>query len=340
MNDEPRQKLRELILEHGRSLCTDPRRCEALLKDYCGTYKREIFVLVAALKNRVADDLLKSSASLPPAIVMGRLQQRLEDDLALAADAAHWAVESWALALGFITQSVPVVAKPAQAPLPKPAAVAAPAIPVVSPPDTAKILMAERYRDKVDADEEIYRQRSAAKRAARLAAVQALSVAPAILMAGRYRSNGDGTVTDVTTGLQWMRFSLGQEWRGGCCQGEAAQYQWQEAQDTAKELNLKGGYAGHLDWRLPSKDELLSLVYCSSGQPKIWNDTGRACEGGYETPTIVKQAFPNTPSLWFWSDSLNADYSDLASVVFFYDGYVGAYDQSNSGYVRLVRGGQ
>lgn len=39
MHNEPRQKLRELIIEYGRSLCDDPRRCEALLKDYCGQYK-------------------------------------------------------------------------------------------------------------------------------------------------------------------------------------------------------------------------------------------------------------------------------------------------------------
>ncbi|MEI6871170.1 MAG: hypothetical protein WCL08_02705, partial [Verrucomicrobiota bacterium] len=33
-----------------------------------------------------------------------------------------------------------------------------------------------------------------------------------VLLAGRYRDNGDGTVTDATTSLQWMRCSLGQEW--------------------------------------------------------------------------------------------------------------------------------
>jgi len=54
-----------LIVEYGRSLCDDPRRCEALLKDYCGAHKREIFVLVSALKNRVAADLLTASAGVP-----------------------------------------------------------------------------------------------------------------------------------------------------------------------------------------------------------------------------------------------------------------------------------
>ncbi len=41
------------------------------------------------------------------------------------------------------------------------------------------------------------------------------------LLGGRYRDNGDGTVTDVETGLQWMRCSLGQKWKGSTCVGEA-----------------------------------------------------------------------------------------------------------------------
>ena len=113
MNDLPRQKLRELIIEYGRSLCDDPRRCEALLKDYCGQYKREIFVLVNALKNRVAEELINASASVPPALLLGRLIQRLEDELAFSEAVARWAVETWALALG-----MPVV--PTERPRPAP----------------------------------------------------------------------------------------------------------------------------------------------------------------------------------------------------------------------------
>ena len=129
MNDLPRQKLRELIVQYGRSLCDDPRRCEALLKDYCGQYKREIFVLVNALKNRVAEELINASAGVPPALLLGRLIQRLEDELGLAENAARWAVESWALALGMSVASVerprpapepprPLVAPPASSPSP------------------------------------------------------------------------------------------------------------------------------------------------------------------------------------------------------------------------------
>jgi formylglycine-generating enzyme required for sulfatase activity len=103
MNNEPREKLCELIVEYGRSLCDDPRRCEALLKDYCGQYKREIFVLITAQKNRVADDLIKAPTGVPQVMILARLVKRLEDELAMTAEAAQWAVESWVLALAAVT---------------------------------------------------------------------------------------------------------------------------------------------------------------------------------------------------------------------------------------------
>ena len=254
MNDEPRQKLRALIVEYGRALCNDPRRCEALLKDYCGNHKREIFVLVSALKKKVTVDLLKSSAGLPQEMVMGRLQKRLEDELAMTAEAAHWAVESWALALGFITVPQPVVKVAAQA---KTLRLASKNAHLEWPPHNTEILIASRYMD-----------------------------------------NGDGTVTDVKTGLQWMRFSLGQEWRGGTCVGEAKTYKWMLALNAAVALNHKGGYAGRYDWRLPTKDELLSLVYCSSGKPKTWNDTGRPCEHSKPALRFYSQTVNNVTLIW------------------------------------------
>ena len=103
MNNEPREKLCELIVEYGGSLCDNPRRCEALLKDYCGQYKREIFVLISALKNRVADDLIKAPTGVPQVMILARLVKRLEDELAMTAEAAQWAVESWVLALAAVT---------------------------------------------------------------------------------------------------------------------------------------------------------------------------------------------------------------------------------------------
>ena len=77
----------------------------------------------------------------------------------------------------------------------------------------------------------------------------------------RYRFLGkdQGIVEDTRTKLEWQRCSLGQTWTGATCAGEATKYKWNEAQRIAP--------AG---WRLPTKDELASLVYCSSGQPAYW----------------------------------------------------------------------
>ncbi|MDG4595292.1 MAG: DUF1566 domain-containing protein [Candidatus Contendobacter sp.] len=158
------------------------------------------------------------------------------------------------------------------------------------------------------------------------------------LLADRYKDNGDGTVTDMKTGLQWMRCSLGQTWQGGTCVGEAKKYDWRAALHAAKALNRQGGYAGYRDWRVPAIEGLRTLVYCSSSQPKTWNDTGKSCEGDYERPTIDQSAFPNTQPIWYWSASPYAPYN--AWVVDFYSG--NDYTVSEGSYyaVRMVRGGQ
>jgi hypothetical protein len=105
MNDLPRQKLKEIIIQYGRSLCDEPQRCEGLLRDLCGQYQKEIAVLVGALKERVPADLLASQNSTPPVVFLARLTKKLQDNLGLAEEAARWAVESWALALGVISEA-------------------------------------------------------------------------------------------------------------------------------------------------------------------------------------------------------------------------------------------
>jgi hypothetical protein len=291
MHDLPRQKLCELILEYGRSLCDDPRRCEALLKDYCGEHKREIFVLVNALKNGIASDLLKAQSNgVPETMSLSKVRQRLEDDLAMTAEASQWAVESWTLALGLIVKPTPVA--PRVQPTPS----------TPSPP---------------------------------------ASGVNHTLLSGRYRDHGDGTVTDVKTGLQWMRCSFGQEWKVGSCTGKAIKCTWSAAHQVVDALNRQGGYAGYRDWRLPTKAELQTLIYCSSSKPQSWNDTGQPCKGSFKSPTIDYVTFPNTPCSYVWSDSLCAGNSSSVWYVYFGDGYVGNSGQSYSSvYVRLVRSGQ
>jgi Right handed beta helix region len=105
MNDFPRQKLRDVVARHGHSVINEPRRCEGLLRDYCGAYRREIAVLMSALEERVVADLLAPGKGMPRAALLARLAQRLRDNMAMEEAAARWAVHSWALALGVVSSA-------------------------------------------------------------------------------------------------------------------------------------------------------------------------------------------------------------------------------------------
>lgn len=104
MNDFPRQKLKQILAKYGREICSDARRCENLLRDLCGSYRREINVLVNAIEERVPLDLLAANRSMPLELLLTRIEKRLEEQTALTADAARWAVESWASALNLATE--------------------------------------------------------------------------------------------------------------------------------------------------------------------------------------------------------------------------------------------
>lgn len=77
------------------------------------------------------------------------------------------------------------------------------------------------------------------------------------------------------------------------------------------------------DWRLPTQDELQSIVHYGA-----WS------------PAIDTHYFPNTPNGYYWSASSEAPAPSLAWRVNFNDGVDLAYSKNDSYYVRLVRGGQ
>src|SRR5215212_1321555 len=103
MNEQPRQKLREIVARHGESVVHDARRCEGLLRDYSGQHRREVSVLVSALEEHVPQDLLAAVAGTPRAVLLKRLARQLSDNRAISEPAARWSVNSWAFALGLIT---------------------------------------------------------------------------------------------------------------------------------------------------------------------------------------------------------------------------------------------
>lgn len=164
------------------------------------------------------------------------------------------------------------------------------------------------------------------------------------LIANRYYDNLDGTVFDKQTQLVWMRCSLGQSWDGKTCTGEAKEYTWHDA------TKLTHNFAGSTAWRLPTVEELDSLVYCSKGRKpsarpngKYVEDTNGVCLGdNYQRPTIDIRAFPNTPDSlsFYWSSSPSAYDSSYAWGVGFSDGFVYRSNKGSNDHVRLVRAGQ
>ena len=106
MNNLPRQKLGELIEKYGSSLYEEPKRCEGMLRDLCGQYRREIAVLISAINQNVVAEMLEQNRNnVPPDLFLGRLARQMQDNLAIAEDASVWAVESWAIALGIISET-------------------------------------------------------------------------------------------------------------------------------------------------------------------------------------------------------------------------------------------
>ena len=61
--------------------------------------------------------------------------------------------------------------------------------------------------------------------------------------------NGDGTITDLSTGLMWMMYDSGYLEENGAMD-------WEDALDWAETLD----YAGYTDWKLPNAKELQSIV--------------------------------------------------------------------------------
>jgi hypothetical protein len=100
MNNIPRQKLHELITQHSHLICDDHKKCEAMLRDLCPEYNREINILITALREKVAADLLTVSDATPKELLLANLTKRLHDNFGFGEEFASWAVESWAFALG------------------------------------------------------------------------------------------------------------------------------------------------------------------------------------------------------------------------------------------------
>jgi hypothetical protein len=145
-----------------------------------------------------------------------------------------------------------------------------------------------------------------------------------------YTDNGDGTITNNTTGLMWEKLSS-----DGSIHDYRTTYTWYTA-FTAKiaTLNSGGGFAGHTDWRLPNVNELQSIANYGAFHPAVDAVFSTSCPANCTVTTCSC-----TQSWYYWSSTTYQNSPTYAWLLSFADGVVVEYFKSISFYVRAVRGG-
>jgi hypothetical protein len=95
MSEPPGEVLLVLAKSHGRTICREPQRLEAILRDRCPAHKREIFLLTAAAREQVVAELVVTADQFSDEVLIAKGARKLCDGLGLSEEAARWAVETW-----------------------------------------------------------------------------------------------------------------------------------------------------------------------------------------------------------------------------------------------------
>jgi hypothetical protein len=146
-----------------------------------------------------------------------------------------------------------------------------------------------------------------------------------------YQDNGDGTVTDLNTGLMWEKHS-----DNGDIHDRDNLFTAATAPGHITSLN-SGSFAGYTDWRMPNARELLSLVHYGVANPAIDSTAfHNNCFGGCTVLNCSCTAF-----FAHWTSTTVTNLTNAAFTVNFTDGTVGVFTKNASftAAVRGVRGG-
>lgn len=155
--------------------------------------------------------------------------------------------------------------------------------------------------------------------------------------------NGDGTITDRSTGLIWEKKCAG-------CGGmhdvdESLPLQAQngglDVGHWLAEMNAKDGrgFAGYSDWRLPTAIELLNIIDYERFNPAVAPAfDGELC--GIDCDDLTDRNCSCTRFNKYWSSTATGNQTSKGTVVTFNLGLLQHHPKDETAYVRAVRGPQ
>lgn len=159
-----------------------------------------------------------------------------------------------------------------------------------------------------------------------------------VLLGGaeRFEANGDGTVSDILTGLMWETKN-----DNGGVRDKDNTYTWSATSPAMNgtavtsflsALNSPPCFAGYCDWRMPSVAELLELVDAAAASPKIAAVFNSSCTPGCTACSCTVAAN-------HWTSTTNPSDAANAARVNFSTGFTGNASKTFASAVRAVRGG-
>jgi len=134
-----------------------------------------------------------------------------------------------------------------------------------------------------------------------------------------FDDKGNGTVVDNLTKKIWQRCAVGLQWDGQSCTGKSQTFTYAEVLAEIDTYN-KEKYAHRNNWRLPTRDELLSIV-----EQRCYN------------PAINLDVFPYSPQSGFWTATENAGLLSMRQeIVHFLNGGVYVSNKNQAWRARLI----
>jgi len=144
-----------------------------------------------------------------------------------------------------------------------------------------------------------------------------------------YTDNGNGTITDDTTGLMWEKLS-----DDGSIHDQDTTYTWPAAIATKIAALNTAVFAGHGDWRLPNRYELETLTFLGADSPATDLAFNTGC-----VPDCSVTTCSCTRSNFYWTSTTYHPNPANAWIVGFSNGNTNSNIKSSLYYVRAVRGG-